>query len=104
MLKSALYSFTMQFWFFILRFAFVPWYISVLGFDAYSIILLFTLIQTWLLILDYGLTPIFAVEFAQYLEKLSSYSELRGFVRTVEFAFIFLGLTIFSQYFFSLII
>ena len=65
-------------------FAFVPVYISYLGLESYGLIGLFAVLQTWLGLLDMGMTPTITREMGRY--KAGSHTDLsiRDLLRTVE--------------------
>jgi hypothetical protein len=55
-----------QGWLFIMSLAFISIYIKNLGFEAYGLISLFTVLQAWLTLLDMGMTPTLERETARF--------------------------------------
>lgn len=64
--------------------AFVPLYIKYLGMEAYGLIGLFVVLQTWLSMLDLGMTPTLNREVARYTAGVHSAKSIRDLVRTFE--------------------
>jgi O-antigen/teichoic acid export membrane protein len=54
-----------QVWTAVMGLAFVPLYIRYLGMEAYGLIGVFAMLQTWLSLLDFGLTPTLTREMAR---------------------------------------
>jgi len=46
--------------------AFVPVYIDYLGIEAYGLIGVFAILQAWLALLDFGMTPTLAREMSRF--------------------------------------
>lgn len=76
--------------------AFVPLYIRFLGAEAYGLIGLLTLIQSFMLILDIGMTPTLTREAARYQAGEHTASFLKDLVRSVEWMIAGLALAIFA--------
>lgn len=64
--------------------AFVPIYIKYLGIESYGLIGLFTMLQTWLIMLDMGMTPALSREMARFTGGAHSAQTIRDLLRSVE--------------------
>ncbi len=63
---------------------FVPFYIEILGIEAYGLIAIFALLQAWLAILDMGMTPTLSREMARFLGGAHDAQSIRDVLRTME--------------------
>lgn len=73
-----------QGWSALMGIAFVPIYIKYLGMEAYGLIGLFAVLQTWLTLLDLGMTPTLNREVARYSVGAYSVESIKDLVRTLE--------------------
>jgi O-antigen/teichoic acid export membrane protein len=73
-----------QGWATLMGIAFVPVYIRYLGMEAYGLIGLFAVLQTWLTLLDMGMTPALNREVARYSAGAYSVESIKDLVRTLE--------------------
>ena len=64
--------------------AFIPVYIKLLGIEAYGLIGIFALLQTWLSLLDLGLTPTISREMARFTGGGHDPESIRDLLRSVE--------------------
>ena len=64
----------------------VPFYVRYLGMEAYGLIGFFSLLQTWLVLLDIGMTPSLNREVARYTAGASSAESIRNLLRSAEIA------------------
>lgn len=64
--------------------AFIPLYIRYLGIEAYGLIGLFAVLQTWLGLLDIGMTPTLGREMARFTGGSRSAESIRDLLRTIE--------------------
>lgn len=64
--------------------AFVPLYIHFLGMEAFGLIGVFTMLQTWLSLLDFGLTATLTREVAKPVEGSEAAERLWNVLRSVE--------------------
>lgn len=65
--------------------AFIPIYIEYLGIEAYGLIGLFAVLQTWLVLLDMGMSPALGREMARLKGGYVSAEYIRDLLRSVEF-------------------
>lgn len=73
-----------QAWTALMGLAFVPVYIRYLGIEAYGLIGLFAMLQTWLALLDMGLTPALGREMARYTGGGHTPDSIRDLLRSTE--------------------
>lgn len=64
--------------------AFIPLYIKYLGIESYGLIGLFTVLQTWLSLLDMGMTPTLGREMARFTGGSHSNESIRNLLRSIE--------------------
>lgn len=64
--------------------AFVPLYINYLGIEAYGLVGLFTLLQSWLTLLDMGMTPTLSREIALFKGGRHNAHSIRDLLRSIE--------------------
>ncbi len=70
----------------VLGLAFVPWYIKYLTVEAYGIVGLFSVVQVWLLLLDFGMTPTLDREMARFKAGALDIQSVRNLLRSFELA------------------
>jgi len=68
----------------LLMLALVPVYISYLGIESYALIGLFTVLQAWLTLLDFGMTPALGREMARFGAGAMSATSIRDLLRSLE--------------------
>ena len=68
----------------LLSVALVPVYIRYLGIEAYALVGLFTVIQIWLALLDFGMTPTLSREMARFTAGAVPVQSIRDLLRTLE--------------------
>lgn len=73
---------------------FIPLYIRFLGIEAYGLIGVFVLLQSWLSILDVGLTPMLSREMARLTAGAHTAQGIRDLVRSVEWVYAVIALVI----------
>ena len=71
-------------WNAVMGLAFIPLYIHYLGMEAYGLIGAFALLQAWLTLLDFGLTPTISREMARFEAGAHTSQSIRDLVRSVE--------------------
>lgn len=75
--------------------AFVPFYITYLGPEAFGIVGFVALVQAFMGILDLGMTPTLTREAARYEAKASDPVHFRDLLRSIEIITLFLSVAIF---------
>jgi O-antigen/teichoic acid export membrane protein len=71
-------------WSGVMGLVFIPVYIHHLGVEAWGLIGIFTLVQSWLALLDMGLSPTLNREMARFTAGASDTRSIRGLLRSVE--------------------
>ncbi len=73
-----------QVWSALIGLAFIPLYIHYLGVEAYGLIGLFALMQSWLTLLDMGFTPTLNREMARFAAGIHTSQSIRDLLRSLE--------------------
>jgi O-antigen/teichoic acid export membrane protein len=73
-----------QGWVALMGLAFIPLYIKYLGIEAYGLIGLFAVLQSWLTLLDMGMTPTLGREMARFTGGGKSIESIRDLLRSIE--------------------
>lgn len=82
-----------QGWTAVMGLAFVPLYIRYLGIEAYGLIGFFALLQTWLSLLDFGLTPALSREISKPISGPNDTQFIWNLLRTVEIITVLIAIT-----------
>lgn len=64
--------------------AFIPLYIKYLGVEAYGLIGIFAILQTWLVLLDMGMKPALGREMARFTGGAHNVQSIRDLLRSIE--------------------
>ncbi|RMG85934.1 MAG: polysaccharide biosynthesis protein [Chloroflexi bacterium] len=98
MLKSNLIAnFLGQGWVALMRFAFIPLYINYLGIEVYGLIGLYLTLETWLKLLDMGMTPTLSREMARFIGGSHNVESIRDLMRSIEILVISIAILIASS-------
>jgi len=94
--KNLLANYIGQFYLLVIAIIMVPFYLKYIGAEAYGLVGFFALIQSWIMLLDMGLSPTLLREVAklkinQTPRKLETFKYL---FHSIEFIFIFIALFI----------
>jgi O-antigen/teichoic acid export membrane protein len=81
--------------------AFVPVYIRYLGMEAYGLIGIFALLQSWLALLDLGLTPTVGREMARLSAGAHTPQSIRDLLRSIEWIYVAIAVLVAVTLFFS---
>ena len=73
-----------QGWTALMGLAFIPLYIKYLGIESYGLIGIFALLQSWLQLLDMGMTPTLSREMARTSAGTHSAQSIRDLLRSIE--------------------
>ena len=73
-----------QGWVALMGLAFIPLYIRYLGMEAYGLIGVFSVLQTWLALLDMGMTPTLNREMARFNAGAHDTQSIRDLLRSLE--------------------
>ena len=74
----------------------LPLYLNYLGSEAYGLVGFFALMQSWMMLLDMGISPTLSREVAKFLgeKNNSKLLEFKSLLHSLEFIFIILSLTV----------
>jgi O-antigen/teichoic acid export membrane protein len=81
-------------WSTLMNLAFIPFYIHYLGIEAYGLVALLIILQTWLGLADLGMSSMLSREMARGQAGAHSIDSLRDLLRTVEFLQIAISLAV----------
>lgn len=73
-----------QAWVAFMGLAFTPLYIKYMGVEAFGLIGIFAILQGWLTLLDFGMTPLLGREMARYMAGQRTDQSIRSLLRTIE--------------------
>jgi O-antigen/teichoic acid export membrane protein len=73
-----------QGWVALMSWAFIPLYIKYLGIESYGLIGLFAVLQTWLVLLDIGMTPTLGREMARFTGGAHTAQSIKDLLRSIE--------------------
>lgn len=82
--RNLLANYLGQGWIALMGLAFVPLYIRYLGMEAYGLIGFFAVLQTWLALLDMGMTPTLNREMARFQAGAHSPQSIQDLLRSLE--------------------
>jgi O-antigen/teichoic acid export membrane protein len=71
-------------WSALMGFLFVPWYVKYLGAEAYGVVGISVILQSYLAFLDLGLTPMMGREMARFTAGAHDARAIRSLLRTIE--------------------
>jgi O-antigen/teichoic acid export membrane protein len=82
--RNTVANYVGQGWAIVMNVAFIPLYIEYLGMEAYGLVGVFAMLQSWLSLLDLGLTPAIGREMARHTAGAHDDREIRDLLRSVE--------------------
>jgi len=82
--RSIVSNYLSQGWNAFMGFAFIPLYIKYLGIEAYGIIGIFTMLQSWFTLLDMGMLPTLSREMALFTNGKVENEVIRDLLRSIE--------------------
>jgi len=83
-----------QGWRMVMSLAFVPLYITYLSIEAYGLIGVFAMLQSWLVLLDMGMRPALSREMARFTGGAHNNQSIWNLLRSVEFVVIAIAICI----------
>lgn len=92
--KSVVANYLGRAWISFLGFVFLPYYVSVLGPEAFGLVGIFALLQSWTALLDVGMTPTLTRATSRLRSGQSSIEETRNLLRSFETVVFFLCCTV----------
>ena len=90
--KNVLISYVGQAYVAALGIVMLPVYVRYLGAEAYGRVGFFTMLQSWLLLFDLGLTPTVSREISRHRAQAVSRTEVGAIIRSLEWLFALMGL------------
>lgn len=85
--RSVAINYLSQFYVAILGILMVPLYVRYMGAESYGLVGFFTMTQSWLLLLDMGLSPMLTRELGRFRAGVLSLRDVSGLVRCLEWLF-----------------
>ena len=79
----------------------LPFYLKYLGTEGYGLVGFFTMLVSWMMLLDMGLTPTLSREVARLKDKNNGLYDLKVLIRSLEFLFAFIAIFIIMILLFS---
>jgi len=92
--KNVVANYLGQGWTALMGLAFVPVYIRYMGIEAYGLIGILALLQTWLSLLDMGMTPTLSREMASYTGGVRGAQSIRDLLRSIEILGVAVAITV----------
>ncbi len=94
--KNIIANYIGQFYVIIIGIVMVPFYLKYLGAEAYGLVGFFALIQSWMALLDMGISPTLSREVAKVKAIVDAKEKLlfKNLLHSLEFIFIFISLVI----------
>ena len=83
-----------QFYLMIIAIVMVPFYLKYLGAEAYGLVGFFALVQSWMLLLDMGLSPTLSREVAKVKGSKIVNQDFKAMFHSLEFIFILISLVV----------
>ena len=92
--RNVLANFLGQAWGAAMGLAFLPVYIHYLGIESYGLVGVFALLQSWLALLDAGMSPTLGREMARFTAGAHSAQSIRNLLRSLEVVCILIAVAI----------
>lgn len=99
--KNTIANYIGQFYTMFIGIFMLPFYLKYLGAEAYGLVGFFTMLMSWMALLDLGLSTTLARETAKLKDKINGLYELKKITISVEVFFIVISIIIFSVIFFG---
>lgn len=92
--KNIFLNYVGQGWSALMGFAFVPFYIDILGIESYGLIGIYALLQATLGVLEMGLSPALSREVARFSVGAHTTQSIRELLRTLETVYLVLAVSV----------
>jgi O-antigen/teichoic acid export membrane protein len=92
--KNVIANFLGQGWVALMGLAFIPVYIKYLGIESFGLIGFFAMMQAWLALLDFGMTPTINREMARYTAGGHTTESINNLLRSLEIICVSIGFLI----------
>lgn len=99
--RSTMANYMGQFYTMFVGIFMLPFFLEYLGAEAYGLVGFFTVLMSWMVLLDMGLSTTLARETAKLKDKLNGLFELKKMTLSIELSFMIISLFIFSAIFFG---
>ena len=99
--KNTIANYIGQFYTMFIGIFMLPFYLKYLGAEAYGLVGFFTVLMSWMALLDLGLSATLARETAKLKDKLNGLLELKKMTLSIELFFVIISVFIFSAMFFG---
>lgn len=99
--KNVLYNYIGHFYITFVGILILPLFLTYLGSEAFGLIAFFALLQSWLQLLDLGMSPTLGREVSRLRVLENSNVQLRSVVRSLEVVFLSIAIVIFAIVFLS---
>lgn len=99
--KNTIANYIGQFYTMLIGIFMLPFYLKYLGAEAYGLVGFFTVLMSWMALLDLGLSTTLARETAKLKDKLNGLLELKKMTLSIELFFVIISVFIFSAMFFG---
>jgi len=99
--KNTIANYIGQFYTMFIGIFMLPFYLKYLGAEAYGLVGFFTVLMSWMVLLDLGLSTTLARETAKLKDKLNGLLELKKMTLSIELFFVIISVFIFSVMFFG---
>ena len=97
--KNTIANYIGQFYTMFIGIFMLPFYLEHLGAEAYGLVGFFTMLMSWMALLDLGLSTTLARETAKLKDKVNGLFELKKITISIEVFFLFISIFIFSSMF-----
>jgi len=98
--KNTIANYVGQFYMIFIGIFMLPFYLKYLGAEAYGLVGFFTMLQSWMMLLDLGLSGTLSRETAKLKDKLNGLLKLKQLIRSIEAFYmimvLFIILSVFS--------
>ena len=99
--KNTIANYIGQFYVMFIGIFMLPFYLEYLGAESYGLVGFFTMLMSWMALLDLGLSTTLARETAKLKDKVNGLFELKKITLSVEVFFMVISVVIFSVIFFG---
>ncbi len=92
--RNVIANYICQLYVILIGLAVVPLYLKYMGIEAYGVIGFFTMLQSWMTLLDFGLSPTLGREASKFKAGVRTIGVLKLFLHTLEILFAFIALLV----------
>ncbi|MDD2789212.1 MAG: oligosaccharide flippase family protein [Sulfurimonas sp.] len=99
--KNTIVNYIGQFYTMFIGIFMLPFYLKYLGAEAYGLVGFFTMLMSWMVLLDLGLSATLARETTRLKDDLNGLLELKKITLSIEVLFVIISIVVFSAMFFG---